>query len=403
MTIYLNGKFTAQHMTGVQRTASCLVQALDAWLGQREGAEPWVLLCPPGAPVPALRHIQVRQVGPRGLPLGVWEQTVLPLAACLGRLVSLSGSAPLLGRAQSNMLHDAAVFDHPQAYTWAFRHWYRLLFRRLARRSRQLFTVSAFSQQRLSARLDLPPGRLQVLPNGGDHLRRVAADHDAPARLGLDGRPYLLVVGSANPNKNVGLVEAVFRRLPAASELRLVVVGGLNRRVFARQSAEETWSEDRVLRLGPVSDPVLKALIQQACFLVFPSRYEGFGLPALEAMACGCPVLAARTGAIPEVCGDAALYFDPASAADLERTLAWMVCDRGLRDRLRIQGSARAGRFVWQDSAARLWAAVTGEPLPEGRAEQGPAGIATLTGNAPAARGQAGTVWPERRLAGEPQ
>jgi glycosyltransferase involved in cell wall biosynthesis len=348
--LYLNGKFTAQRTTGVQRVAAQLVRALDA---QVRGS--CVLLCPPGAAAPPLRHIEVRHVGRAGLPLHLWEQWTLPRAAADGLLVSLAGSAPAWARHQVAMLHDAAVFDHPQAYTRAFAAWYRWLFRHLARRADGLLTVSAFSRARLAYRLQVPPQRLQVVPNGADHLDAVSADASVLDRHGLRGTPFLLAVGSANPNKNLAAMVQAFGRLPQDAGLRLVIVGGGNDRVFAGSaSGHGVAPASSVLHLGPLDDAPLKALYQHALALVFPSLYEGFGLPPLEAMACGCPVVASHAAAIPEVCGDAALYFDPRSQEGLVAALCQITGDAALRERLIAAGQAQARRFRWSAAAAEL-------------------------------------------------
>ena len=348
-TFYINGKFTAQRTTGVQRVATRLVQALDAQLPA--GANHWVLLCPPGIEALPLARVEVRQVGPAGLPLHLWEQIVLPLAARSGWLLNLAGAAPYFARRQVCLLHDAAVFDHPEAYARAFVAWYRLLFRRLARSAAKLLTVSAFSRARLALRLGLDPARIAVVPNGCDHLEAVAPDESVLARHGLTRCRFLLAVASANPTKNLAALVAAFARLPADPALRLVIVGGHNPRVFAAATAADPPG---VVRTGPVADAALKALYGHATALVFPSLYEGFGLPPLEAMACGCPVAAARAAAIPEVCGDAALYFDPHSVSAITAALQRLVADAPLREQLRAAGLARAGLYRWSTAAAAL-------------------------------------------------
>ena len=348
-TVYINGKFTAQRTTGVQRVAARLVQALDAQLTAGPGQ--WVLLCPPATEAPALERIAVRDVGLRGLPLHLWEQLVLPAAAHDGLLVNLAGAAPYFAGQQVCMLHDAAVFDRPSAYARAFVFWYRLLFRRLARSAAKLLTVSAFSRARLALHLGLDPARLAVVPNGCDHLQDVVPDESVLARHGLAGTRYLLAVASANPTKNLAALVGAYARLPADESRRLVIVGGHNERVFA---AGATADPPGVVRTGPLADAPLKALYRNAVALVFPSTYEGFGLPPLEAMACGCPVAAAHAAAIPEVCGDAALYFDPDSVDAIAAALQRLLSDAALRDRLRTAGLARAALYRWDAAAAVL-------------------------------------------------
>lgn len=354
--MFLNGKFAAQRTTGVQRVALQLVLALDAEV--RPGR--WTLLCPPQAQPPALRHIMVRVVGPAGLPLHLWEQTVLPWVSRHGCLVNLAGTAPALARRQVAMLHDAAVFDHPQAYTRAFVTWYRWLHRRLARRALTLFTVSAFSQQRLGAALGLPPERVTVLHNGAGHLDSVVADVSVLDRFGLRDRAFVLAVGSANPTKNLARLMTAWQRLQPAAML-LVLAGGANAQVFA---GTEVALPAGVLRTGPLGDAQLAALYRQAIGLVYPSLYEGFGLPPLEAMANGCPVAAARAASLPEVCGDAAIYFDPQDPGDIAAALQRLMHEPALRATLRTAGLARAATFRWTDAASRLRAALQAQGLP---------------------------------------
>jgi glycosyltransferase involved in cell wall biosynthesis len=294
---------------------------------------------------------------------------VLPLAAFGGLLVNLAGAAPYFARRQLCLLHDAAVFDQPQAYTRAFAGWYRALFRHLARSRARLITVSAFSRTRLALRLGLAPARIGIVPNGGDHLDELAADERVLARHGLVGVPYLLSVGSANPTKNLGrLIEA--HALMGADRgikpSRLVIVGGGNDQVFAPAAAAGSQG---VVRTGPIDDAELKALYLHADAMVFPSVYEGFGLPPLEAMACGCPVAASNAASIPEVCGDAALYFDPLSVSAIAAAMRQIRLDEALRARLRSAGFARVGTARWADAAALLLGAVQEESGVAGASE----------------------------------
>jgi len=347
----INGKFCAQRLTGVQRVASELVRALDSLVLPGEFA----LFCPPGARLPDLRHIRVREVGPCGLPLHLWEQVCLPWATRDMRLLNLSGSAPALARRQACLLHDAAVFDRRQAYTATFVWWYRWLFRRLAERADLLFTVSCAAQARLRVWLAVSEERLPVLLNGADHLD--CQDPEPGLLQEIDmSRGYLLAVGSANPNKNIAMLLEAYARLPAGRP-DLLLAGGVNRGVFKRR---RTVDPQGVRRLGNVDDATLVALYRNAIALVFPSLYEGFGLPPLEAMRQGCPVVASLASAIPEVCGDAALYFDPTDVAGLSLALKAVLDRPDLRQDLRQRGLNWSRRFVWADSAKRLLDALEG-------------------------------------------
>ena len=351
--VYINGKFCAQPMTGVQRYAYNLVLALDAL----PLAEPrCVLLCPPGAAQPALRSVEVRAVGPSGLPLHLWEQLVLPWAARRGLLLNLAGSAPLFASRQWCTFHDAAVFDHPASYTRAFVAWYRLHFRWLARHAERLLTVSAHSRARLALQLGMAPTAIGIVPNGGDHFAVVEADTRVLSTLGLTDRCFVLAVGSDNPTKNLAALVRAWQELQADPSLRLVIVGDSDPAVFAAAAGTACAAVKvaGVLRAGRVGDGELKALYGAALGLVFPSLDEGFGLPPLEALSLGCPVAAARVGAVPEVCGDAVLYFDPHSVPAITAALRELIADAGLRQRLAASGRKRAADWTWQQSALSL-------------------------------------------------
>lgn len=355
-TVFINGKFTAQRTTGVQRVAACVVEALDRLLlaEAAAGAVRWVLLCPPGATMPVLRHIECRQVGWRVRSLQAWEQLWLPWAARGGLLLSLAGSAPLLAKHQVCTFHDAAVFDFPQAHTRAFGAWYRFLFRRVGRSASLLLTVSAFARDRLVAALGIAPERVVVLHESGEHFLAVVADAGTLPRLGLREGGYFVAVGSANLVKNFDALLAAFAGLPAAVDAKLVIVGGTNAGVFAARP----WrlAADRLVQAGSVSDAELKALYGSAIGLVFPSLYEGFGLPPLEAMVCGCPVAASSAASLPEVCGNAALYFDPHSVDAIAAAMTRLHDEPALRARLRAAGARRAESFSWEAAARVLLA-----------------------------------------------
>jgi glycosyltransferase involved in cell wall biosynthesis len=354
-TVFINGKFTAQRTTGVQRSARCVVLALDRWLssvGAVAGGVRWVLLCPQNAVVPELRHIEVRKIGWRGAPnLHLWEQVVLPVVARGAVLLNLAGAAPLLKRRQVCTFHDAAVFDCPEAFTPAFGAWYRLVFRRVARRAHLLLTVSRFSKGRLTACLDIAPARVAVMHGSGDHMLSIRPDPTTLPRLGLQPQGYFVAVGSSNPTKNFRALLAAFAGLPARCDAQLVIVGGTNDAVFA--SEQRPVDGEHIVRAGAVSDEELKALYQSALGLVFPSLYEGFGLPPLEAMQCGCPVAASTAASIPEACGEAALYFDPHSPAAIGAAMMRLFDEPELRQQLRARGARHARGFSWE-AAARV-------------------------------------------------
>jgi glycosyltransferase involved in cell wall biosynthesis len=358
----INGRFLAQPLTGVQRVAHGLMQALDDELA---AGAPWQLLLPPGVPAPALRHLRPARTGPGWLRGHAWEQGVVGAAAARrGAVVlNIAGSGPWFGGPQVSWLHDAAVFDQPGGYTPAFVAWYRALFRRRVRRGDLLVVPSAHARDRLALHLQVPASHLWVLPHGGDHLDAIEPRHEVLQRLGLVPGTYWLCLASPSPNKNLARLVRAHARLGGVHG-PLVLAGTANPRVFAAGGA--VGADTAVRGLQAPSDGEVKALMLHARALVVPSLVEGFGLPALEAMRLGCPVVAARAGALPEVCGDAAEWVDPLDEADIARGLA-ATLDAVRCEHLRQAGRARAEPLTWRAAARRLLARLA-EPAAGGAA-----------------------------------
>lgn len=352
-TIYINGKFFAQPLTGVQRFGIEVVRSLDALIdeGLRMPSGGIELLVPdvPTLDLPVLHQIRVTRMPATNLHR--WEQFTLPSYTRGHLLINLAGSAPLLKRNQVCTFHDAAVFDVPQAYSARFIQWYSFLFRVQAKVARRLLTVSDFSRQRLALHLRTSVERIGIVPNGADHVLARQPDEQVLTRLQLLGRRYLLAVGSTHPAKNFA---RLLQAMQACESLQvpLVVVGGTNAAVFA--GGDLPAQSPNIIRAGRVTDDQLIALYQHAEAFVFPSLYEGFGIPPLEAMAVGCPVLAAHAASIPEVCGEGAAYFDPLSVESIRDQLLRAVSDRPWLDNLRAAGRERVAQFTWRQSAHRL-------------------------------------------------
>lgn len=352
--IYLNGRFLSQNVTGVQRYAIELIKALDGLLAS--GAIPppapqFILLVPPQAKESLqLTRIALQRVG--HLRGHFWEQFDLPCYTGDDLLISLCNTGPLFKTNQVVALHDAAVFSFPEAYSLLFRSWYRIMMRCVGRSARGVLTVSHFSKEELVAKVGVTADKIEVVPNAIDHMTQVKPDHSVLAQFELQQGRYALAVSSMNPTKNFPAIVAAFRLLDDPT-LELVIAGGSNAKIFSQQ---EMTLPDRVKFVGYVDDGQLKSLYQHAAFFVFPSLYEGFGLPPLEAMACGCPVLVARAASLPEVCRDAALYCDPASVADLAAQMETMCRDRALRERLRERGLKLSQGYTWSSRAEQLLA-----------------------------------------------
>lgn len=344
--LVLNGRFLGQPVTGVQRVAQEVMRAADALAA--DGAWPRArVLAPSGTTLPACAALRPEAVG--RLTGQAWEQIDLPRALSGDWLLSLGNTAPLAVRArQTVVIHDAGAFDTPESYGFAFRTWYRLLHRALARLGARIVTVSAFSRGRLAARLGIDAARIAVMPEGAEHILRDPADVSVLERSGLARHGYVLAVGTGAAHKNLHAIGAAAAMLQARG-LVLAVAGRADPAVF-RSAGGATGA----VALGRVSDAELRALYENAAALLFPSRYEGFGLPPIEAMACRCPVVAGRAGAVPETVGDAALLFDPEAPETLVAALARLLDQPGLAEDLRARGEARAAHFTWCAAAEAL-------------------------------------------------
>lgn len=342
--ITINGRFLTRTVTGVERFAIEIVRALDA----TSDAGAFRLLAPRGAARPDwLRNIGFATAG--RLNGHAWEQVELLAASRGGALLNLCNSGPVLHPRSLVVLHDGWVFRHPDHFSRPYRLFHQTLDRLLARRAR-IASVSQFSRDELAAILALDPARVAVIPNAADHLDRIAPDPTIVEDLDLSGSRYLLMVGSFAPNKNIPMAIRAFLDC-ARSDERLVIVGA-KVGVFANDTPRDM--PGRVVLAGRVSDSQLVALYRNAHALVFPSIYEGFGIPPLEAMHLGIPVLASHIPVVREVCGEAALYFDPHDQGAIAAAMRQVLDDDLLHARLTKAARLRATGYSWQVSANRL-------------------------------------------------
>lgn len=351
--LHLNGKWLAQRLTGTQRYANEVVRAIIA-----TDAVDLDLHVPAGVTLPdwlqESARVRVRRAPVRGI---VFEQLYLPVASARGFLLNFAGPAPLLKRRQLVTMHDATPFRHPRTFTKTFVAFYWVAYTLLGRLAQQLVTVSQFSARELNDVLHIPLSRFVIAGCSADALAQVE-----PSRPALDVTgPFYLVVGTLAVHKNLTApVEAM-----AASGRTVVVVGASGN----RQTFNESAMPSGTVIAGHVTDAELAWLYRHAEALVFPSRYEGFGMPPLEAQMLGCPVITSSAGSLPEVVGDGGLYFDPEDPTTLIEAVHRLESDQGLPAELRSRGFANAGRYTWRASALAILDALR-VPVPAARAGQ---------------------------------
>ncbi len=347
-SVVVNGRFLGARTSGVQRVAAQLTQRMDRILAERPQGEraPWSLIAPRDATAPlALAVIQRRSAGL--LVWQPWEQLDLPRLAAESVLVNLCNLAPLAHPRSITLIHDAQVFLTPGSYSAPFRAWYQFALPRIGAAAARVVTVSEFSRAQLVKFGVAPADRISVVPNGVDHLDAVASEPAIIDRLGLRAGGYVLGAGNAQTHKNLGVLFRAFAG-GAMDGLSLVLAGADGAEAF---TAAGTPPPDGVVFAGRVSDGALKALYENAACLAFPSTTEGFGLPPLEAMGLGCPVVVAPCGALPEVCGEAALYAGEDDPAAWARAITSLAQDAELRRAMIARGRQRAALYRWDDSA----------------------------------------------------
>lgn len=394
MRIAINAALAGPNATGIGTYASALVRALPRVDGGQHDYTVFVgARLAPESPesadsLDARLHQHVVSPGGAAQRL-LWENWGCGRAARAARadvLHSTSSYLPWPPACPAVLtVHDLAIYRYPAAFKPANRTLGRWLFERALRRATALIAPSQATRDDLVELLGVTPERISVIPEAADTLFAPVNDPDELARVRQRyqlERPYVLSVGTAEPRKNLVRLLAAFaaceRSLPVAHELVLVgrqgwLTGPLE------QVARPLLASGRLRVLGYVPRADLPALYSGAATFAYPSVYEGFGLPVLEALACGAPVLTSNRSSLPEVAGDAALLVDPDSTAAVAAGLRHLLVEDALAADLRRRGPLRAGRFTW-DAAARATLAVYAQAVAGRAASLSPTGAGSAAG-----------------------
>jgi glycosyltransferase involved in cell wall biosynthesis len=324
--IVINGRFMTRRITGVERYGLEILRCI----GNNSRVE---------KPTRALK----------GFAGHAWEQFILPGKLRHNSVLwSPANTGPLMVRNQILTIHDLSPLEHPEWFRFNFAAWYRLFLPMLARRVEHILVPSEYIKRKVMCRFQVK--NVTLAPEGVD--TSIFQPNARQNQFNLPER-YVLFVGSLEPRKNLPLLlEAWAQIKDEFKDLTLVIAGesgGIFRNVTLPHNTE------RVRFLGYIPEAQLPGLYAGATLLVLPSIDEGFGLPALEAMACGLPVITSNGGALPEVVEDAGLIFPLADRTGLAKFIMRCLSDRVIYDHLREKGLERARLFSWERTSEIVW------------------------------------------------
>lgn len=342
-TIYINARFLTQSMTGVQRFAVEICLELKKLLGEH------IRFVAPDAIV-LKDYAEALGVEIIGTHQGhLWEQWDLP---CYLRkqgsplLLCLCNTAPLCYKNKVVTVHDVAFEAYPQTFSKSFLYVYKFMIPRIMRSAKKVITVSEFSKDEIVKYYGISRDKIAVVYNAvGGGFRKVADEE-------LQRQKYLLAVSSLNYRKNfLAVLEAfdIFER--EDKETSLYIIGDLKNSNFKGIDIERYRQNPRIKFLGRVSDADLVRYYSNALAFVYPSIYEGFGIPPLEAQTCGCPVLVADIPPLREVVADSGIYCDPYNVEDIARGMKDVLTSG---EQLTVKGFENLKRFSWEDSARKI-------------------------------------------------
>lgn len=321
--IVVNGRFLARRVTGNERYGREILRRFK-------------------------NEHRVEQTRTQGILGHAWEQFILPTKLKRDSILwSPANSGPLAIQNQALTIHDLSPLEHPEWFTRSYSAWYCLFLPMLAKRVRVIFTPSEYVKQKVIRRFGVE--NVIVTPNGVD-----TSVFRPETKQGVIDFPkkYVLFVGSLQPRKNLeGLMRAWHRVKDKFADTWLVVAGDSGH-VFR---SVKFFADERIRFLNYVAGEDLPGLYVSAELFVLPSFDEGFGLPALEAMACGTPVIVSNGGALPETVGKAGLIFSIEESDSLAQAIEQCLSDEDLRKSLAEKGLARAKDFSWQSTADLVW------------------------------------------------
>ncbi|MEY4296016.1 MAG: hypothetical protein RLY82_1704 [Pseudomonadota bacterium] len=354
--VWINGRFLGRKITGVERVAHEILAAMAKYYVDAQGLHrgtTFDIQLHWAVPLDCINELPTYGAMWPTAAVGqltghAWEQWSLARYRPEDWVLNLCNTAPLFRQKQTIFFHDAQVFALPNNFNWRFRLWYKCLLHIAGRRANSLLTNSHFSKVELARFTGIAIDRFKVIHLGVDHMLKLRPTLPEKVKQLDPAKPWVLAVSSASPNKNfAGALQAA-----KCASVHLVIAGQTNSKVFAQIDIDKS----QVTELGYISDDELAGLYQHASCLLYPSFYEGFGLPPLEAMLLGCPVVVSNTSSMPEVCGAFAQYCEPSDTVSIQQALEHAL-GVPIHEKIALsdKGRAHASHFTWAQSAETLW------------------------------------------------
>lgn len=341
--IIVNARFLTQSMTGVQRFAVEICLELKKLFGEQ------IKFVAPDAIV-LKDYAEALGVEVIGTHQGhLWEQWDLPRylrSQGSPLLLCLCNTAPLCYKNKVVTVHDVAFEAYPQTFSKSFLYVYKFMIPRIMRSAKKVITVSEFSKDEIVKYYGINRNKIAVVYNAvGDGFKKVADDE-------LQKQKYLLAVSSLNYRKNfLAVLEAFDIFEKEDNETSLYIIGDLKNSNFKGIDIDRYRQNPRIKFLGRVSDADLVRYYSNASAFVYPSIYEGFGIPPLEAQTCGCPVLVADIPSLREVVADSGIYCNPYDVKDIANGMKSVLASG---EELKAKGAENIKRFSWENSARKV-------------------------------------------------